>query len=122
LNEYVFPEDTFNRRKLEKIFSLVGHYAVQGHTHVPGVFTESYEFFTPDELNHEYKLGPGKAMINVGSVGQPRDGDPRSCYVVIDDGVVRFRRVKYPVEQTIQKIYAIAELDNFLGDRLRDGR
>jgi hypothetical protein len=36
--------------------------------------------------------------------------------------VVRFRRVEYSLEQTIEKIYEIPELDNFLGDRLRDGR
>jgi len=61
-------------------------------------------------------------MINVGSVGQPRDGDRRSCYVILEDGAVRFRRVEYPFEETARKIYAIPELDNFLGDRLRDGR
>ncbi len=61
-------------------------------------------------------------MINVGSVGQPRDGNPRACYVVLEDEVVRFRRVEYPFEKTISKIYDIPDLDNFLGDRLRDGR
>ena len=80
------------------------------------------KFFSPDEVGNEYRLGPQKAMINVGSVGQPRDGDPRACYVVLEDGVVRFRRVAYPFEKTIAKIYDIPDLDNFLGDRLRDGR
>jgi hypothetical protein len=42
--------------------------------------------------------------------------------VVLDDEMVRFRRVEYPFETTIQKIYETPELDNFLGDRLRDGR
>ena len=122
LNEYVFPEDIYNKRKLEKIFALIRRHAFQGHTHVPGVFTENYNFFSPEELNHEYRLTEEKAMINVGSVGQPRDGDPRACYVVLEDGLVRFRRVAYPFEKTIQKIYDIPDLDNFLGDRLRDGR
>jgi len=122
LNEYVFPEDIYNRRKLEKIFSLIKQYSFQGHTHVPGVFTEGFEFLSPEELGHEYRLGDGKAMINVGSVGQPRDGDWRACYTIIDGEMVRFRRVEYPLETTIEKIYAVPELDNFLGDRLRDGR
>ena len=122
LNEYVFPEDIYNKRKLEKIFALIPQYAFQGHTHVPGVFTESFNFFSPDELNNEYRLDRNKAMINVGSVGQPRDGDPRACYVVLEDDLVRFRRVEYPFEKTISKIYDIPDLDNFLGDRLRDGR
>jgi predicted phosphodiesterase len=122
LNEYVFPEDIYNKRKLEKVFALVQQYAFQGHTHVPGVFTESFNFLSPDELAYEYRLDRSKAMINVGSVGQPRDGDPRACYVVLEDDLVRFRRVEYPFEKTISKIYDIPDLDNFLGDRLRDGR
>jgi predicted phosphodiesterase len=122
LNEYVFPEDIYNKRKLEKIFTLVSQYAFQGHTHVPGVFTENFNFFSPEEINNEYRLTKEKMMINVGSVGQPRDGNPRACYAVLEDEVVRFRRVEYPFDKTIAKIYEIPELDNFLGDRLRDGR
>ena len=124
LNEYVFPEDIYNRRKMEKIFALIGRYCFQGHTHVPGVFTEDLCFLSPDEIEFHYRLGEGKAMVNVGSVGQPRDGDPRACYAVLDDveKVVQFRRVEYAVERTIHKIYEVPELDNFLGDRLRDGR
>jgi diadenosine tetraphosphatase ApaH/serine/threonine PP2A family protein phosphatase len=122
LNEYVFPEDIYNRRKLEKIFALVQRYAFQGHTHVPGVFTESCQFSSPEELNYEFRLNHDKTMVNVGSVGQPRDGDPRACYVILEDGLVRFRRVEYPLEKTIAKIYDVPELDSFLGDRLRDGR
>lgn len=122
LNEYVFPEDIYNKRKLEKIFALVQQFAFQGHTHVPGVFTESSNFLSPEELDNEYRLERSKAMINVGSVGQPRDGNPRACYVILEDDLVRFRRVEYPFEKTIAKIYDIPDLDNFLGDRLRDGR
>lgn len=122
LNEYVFPEDIYNQRKMEKIFSLIERYCFQGHTHVPGVFTQSLNFYSPEELGYQYKLGSEKTMVNVGSVGQPRDGDPRACYVLLDDELVQFRRVDYPFEKTIQKIYDTPELDNFLGDRLRDGR
>ncbi|MFO7902002.1 MAG: metallophosphoesterase family protein [Planctomycetota bacterium] len=121
LNEYVFPEDVFNLRKLERIFAVVGHVCFQGHTHVPGVFTEQGKFFSPRELDDIYVLGKGKCMVNVGSVGQPRDGDPRACYVIMEDDVIHFRRVSYPVEETVKKIHAISELDSFLGDRLREG-
>jgi diadenosine tetraphosphatase ApaH/serine/threonine PP2A family protein phosphatase len=89
---------------------------------VPGVFTEGFRFYSPEELNQEYRLADEKAMINVGSVGQPRDGNPRACYVVLEDELVRFRRVEYDWDKTIAKIYDIPDLDNFLGDRLRDGR
>ena len=164
LSEYIFPEDIYNHRKMERLFQLVEKYCFQGHTHVPGVFTEGYQFYSPEEIDHEYTLGEGKVMINVGSVGQPRDGDPRSCYVILDDGLpaspagpmrsarkrtpgdedggdtdervpdpaprplangpirVTFRRLAYDLESTIQKIYAVPELDPFLGDRLRQGR
>lgn len=122
LNEYVFPEDIYNRRKMEKIFALVGQYVFQGHTHVPGVFTEDFRFFSPEEIDYCYRLSDDKTMVNIGSVGQPRDGDARACYVILEDDLVRFRRVEYPLEETIEKIYNVPELDNFLGDRLRDGR
>jgi diadenosine tetraphosphatase ApaH/serine/threonine PP2A family protein phosphatase len=122
LNEYVFPEDIYNRRKIEKIFALVERYCFQGHTHVPGVFTEDFCFVSPEEINGEYRLGEQKVLVNVGSVGQPRDGDPRACYTILEDSTVRFCRVEYPFDTTIRKIYDIPELDNFLGDRLRDGR
>jgi predicted phosphodiesterase len=122
LNEYVFPEDIYNQRKMEKIFSLIEHHCFQGHTHVPGIFTQSMNFISPEEVNYTYRLGDEKTMVNVGSVGQPRDGDPRSCYVVLEDGLVTFRRVPYDFEKTIKKIYDTPDLDNFLGDRLREGR
>ena len=122
LNEYVFPEDVYNARKIEKIFSLVPQYCFQGHTHVPGVFTDDGRFFSPRDLGDQYTLGDKKAMINVGSVGQPRDGDYRSSYVILDGKRLQFRRVDYPVEITVRKIYATPDLDNFLGDRLREGR
>lgn len=166
LSEYIFPEDIYNHRKMERLFQLVEHYCFQGHTHVPGVFTEGFQFYAPDEIDNEYTLGDGKAMINVGSVGQPRDGDPRACYVILEDGHapvdgetgvapeeaqpapegepgddpglastgfrpppastgpirVRYRRLAYDHETTIRKIYAIPELEPFLGDRLRQGR
>ena len=124
LNEYVFPEDIYNRRKMEKIFAVIQGHSFQGHTHVPGVFTEDLRFFSPEETGSEYPLPDGKTMVNVGSVGQPRDGDPRACYVVLDDEQMKvtFRRVEYPLEETVKKIYDVKDLDNFLGDRLRDGR
>ena len=123
LNEYVFPEDVYNHRKMDALFQLVEGACFQGHTHVPGVFTEDRQFFSPEEIEYRYTLRQEeKVMINVGSVGQPRDSDPRSCYVILDESKVEFRRVDYPFENTIKKIYDIPDLDNFLGDRLREGR
>jgi predicted phosphodiesterase len=122
LNEYVFPDDIYNQVKMEKIFALIEKTCFQGHTHIPGVFTDTLNFLEPEQIGFKYRLGAGKVMINVGSVGQPRNNDPRSSYVTVSGDTVEFHRVPYDVEKTIAKIYAIPELDNFLGDRLRDGR
>jgi diadenosine tetraphosphatase ApaH/serine/threonine PP2A family protein phosphatase len=122
LNEYVFPEDIYNQRKMERIFALVERYCFQGHTHVPGIFTENMQFHSPEDIDYAYQLDGRKTLCNVGSVGQPRDGDWRACYILLDSNTIRFRRVEYNVEETVRKIYAIPDLENFLGDRLRDGR
>ncbi len=122
LTEYVFPEDTYNRRKMERLFTLIPQFCFQGHTHVPGVFTAGGEFLRPESLSLGLALGDEKLMINVGSVGQPRDGDPRSCYVIMEETSVYFRRVEYPVQETVAKIYSIEALDRFLGDRLLRGQ
>ena len=89
---------------------------------MPGVFTESLQLLSPEDLQYAYKLDGKKTLCNVGSVGQPRDGNWRACYVVLRDDVINFKRVEYEVEKTIKKIYDIPDLENFLGDRLREGR
>ena len=66
-------------------------------------------------------------MVNVGSVGQPRDGNPKSCFVVLDDDdngekTIEYQRVEYDWNTTREKIFAIDKLDNMLGDRLLTGR
>ncbi len=121
-NEYIFPEDIYNRRKMETLLGLISRYCFQGHTHIPGVFTSNLEFITPDECGNEYVLTGDKAMVNVGSVGQPRDSDPRACYVILDGNRVIFRRLEYPINVVADKIYAVENLDNMLGDRLFVGR
>lgn len=110
LNEYVFPEDIYNQRKMERIFALVERYCFQGHTHVPGVFIEALQFQSPDELDSVYQLDGHKTICNVGSVGQPRDGDWRACYVQLDGDMIRFRRLDYDIDSTIKKINNIDDL------------
>lgn len=122
LSEYVFLDDIYDERKMDRLFSIIQKVSFQGHTHVPGVFTELREFFSPGEIESKYIIGEKKVMINVGSVGQPRDNDSRSCFVTLEGPCVEFHRVEYPVEKTIEKISAISELDPYLGARLRVGR
>jgi diadenosine tetraphosphatase ApaH/serine/threonine PP2A family protein phosphatase len=122
LHQYVFPEDVYDQRKMDRIFKLVKCYCFQGHTHIPGVFTEDLQFFSPDEINFVWELDGRKTLCNVGSVGQPRDTDRRACYVLLDGKTIRYRRVEYDFETTARKIYEVPALDRFLGDRLRSGR
>jgi predicted phosphodiesterase len=122
LNEYVFPEDVYNQRKIDGIFGMVTRYCFMGHTHLPGVFTESRDFYTPEELDYSYRLDGRKTLVNVGSVGQPRDGDWRASYIVLDGDLVRFRRVEYDVAATVAKVHDDPDLDDFLGDRLLNGK
>ena len=99
INEYVFPEEAWERRKMERLFSMIPRYCFQGHTHQPGIFTPEPPFLTPDEINYRIKLDFPKAMINVGSVGQPRDDDPRASYMLYDyeQRILLHRRVAYDI-------------------------
>ena len=122
LNEYVFPEDIYNQRKMDRIFALVDRHCFQGHTHFPGIFTEDQNFAKPTEIDNRFQLGSQRSLCNVGSVGQPRDSDNRACYVTFDGETIEFHRIEYDFEQTAAKITEIPELDNFLGERLRSGK
>lgn len=93
-----------------------------GHTHVPLAFEKSdtirFGLYT------RIKIGLGKKyFINVGSVGQPRDGDPRAAYVVYDmlNNIVELRRVPYDIE-TAQKKILDAGLPPRVAARLAVGR
>lgn len=123
-NEYVFPETIYDSSKMKHLFSRVNRICFQGHTHMPGVFTVDQEFIEPADCSGVFKFGSEKFMINVGSVGQPRDENWRACYTVFDSqaNTIEFRRVEYDFEKTIEKIYREEELNNTLGDRLRTGR
>lgn len=129
INEYIFPDDVMTAvDKMKQIFDRIERVAIVGHTHVPGVFTDEPDFYSPEELGHgSYTVSESeKAIINVGSVGQPRDHDPRASYAILHaDGAalkVEFVRLEYDVAKTAEKIKATPELSDWLGDRLYEGR
>ena len=124
VNEYVFPDDIFNNpNKVASCFDRFEHLCFVGHTHLPGVFLEAPDFYSPGEIEDVYEVDSAhRAMINVGSVGQPRDRDPRGSYVLVEPGLVRFVRVEYDASVVVDLVHAIAGLDDYLGDRLLDGR
>ena len=119
--EYITPRDARNRAKMAEIFECFDTVCFIGHSHVPGVFTKE-GFSPPADLLNLYLLGSEKALINVGSVGQPRDGNPQASYVTFEADTVVFRRVPYDVQKAAEKIFATPGLDNGLGKRLLKGK
>lgn len=124
INEYIFPDDVMSApNKITQIFDRVDQCCFVGHTHVSGVFTDEPDFYPPDDLKGVYTLNDDeKCIINPGSVGQPRDRDPRASFAVLDDNKVEFVRVDYDIETVVAKIQAVPQLSEFLAQRLRDGR
>jgi len=101
-----------------------------GHTHVQGGFiwnhgrVEILPRVAPRKENLPMDLDPECGyMINPGSVGQPRDGDPRAAYALYDNGtgVVTYRRTEYDIDGAQKKIRE-AGLPPILADRLALGR
>jgi diadenosine tetraphosphatase ApaH/serine/threonine PP2A family protein phosphatase len=93
-----------------------------GHTHFP-VLHNSSGLIKPILPGDRIEIQESeKTIINVGSVGQPRDGDPRAAYIIYDDeiGVVEVFRVEYDIETASQKILD-AGLPPMLADRIRRG-
>jgi predicted phosphodiesterase len=123
--EYVVPQDARNREKMQGIFEKIQRVCFIGHSHVPHIYSSDQKHASPESVGGAIdlrKLGDRKVLINVGSVGQPRDGDRRLSYVTFDGSIVRFFRLEYDVNTTVEKIYAVEQLPNFLADRLLVGR
>ncbi len=86
LDEYVLRDEAAWKRRLEDVEADV---VCVGHSHM------------------QFKLRVGdKMVVNPGSVGLPRDGDPRAAYAVIEDGRVELKRTAYPIETTLAQIQA----------------
>ncbi|NRA40435.1 MAG: metallophosphoesterase family protein [Planctomycetes bacterium] len=91
-----------------------------GHNHTPFIATEMGTIIPHDRYN-TYRLPKGhRAYICVGSVGQPRDRDPRSSFAILDDEEISFHRVAYDVQKTHKKVLATG-MHKFLADRLLKG-
>ena len=89
------------------------HHLIVGHSHVQFLWAHEIEFVTGevDESGASdwFALGGGSLVLNPGSVGQPRDRDPRAAYLLIDPeiGSVQFRRAPYNRKATQRAIRAI---------------
>jgi diadenosine tetraphosphatase ApaH/serine/threonine PP2A family protein phosphatase len=92
-----------------------------GHNHHPFMATTE-GFLHPHQGLSEFQVSnEDRFYLSVGSVGQPRDGDPRACFVTFDGAKVTFHRVAYPHEITAGKILA-AGLPRSLAERLALGK
>ncbi|MCD8534132.1 MAG: metallophosphatase family protein [Verrucomicrobia bacterium] len=94
-----------------------------GHTHVPVAFVRDAGGTIRGGKYQKVSIEPGKKyFINIGSVGQPRDGDPRAAYGLfdMDHKTVELRRLEYPIEVAQKKIRD-AGLPPRLADRLALG-
>ncbi len=84
LDEYVGKDPEFWARRFQEVEADV---ICVGHTHQP------------------YILPVGRGVVlNPGSVGQPRDGDPRACYAIWEDGKIEIKRADYPIDQVVETI------------------
>lgn len=120
--DYLLPGDSFDKQRMNREFALVERFAFNGHSHIPGVIQRGQRFMPPEALpGYQYQLGDRQAIINVGSVGQPRDGNPKACYITIENNTVHYHRVQYDAEDVCKRILKISQLDPFLGQRLLAG-
>jgi len=92
-----------------------------GHSHIPFIAEQSTNgktviFFTSAEIKKGRRY-----IINTGSVGQPRDGNPDACYVILSNDVIKIKRVPYDI-LLAQKKMKDAGLPNYLITRLAKGR
>jgi len=94
-----------------------------GHTHVPVAFIKDTSVVRGGTYS-KFKVEPGKKyFVNVGAIGQPRDGNPKSAYVVydVDEGTIELRRLEYDIPAAQKKILD-AGLPPRLAERLAFGR
>ncbi|MBI3817842.1 MAG: metallophosphoesterase family protein [Planctomycetes bacterium] len=126
VREYVMPRDARNAQKMARIFDKQDMpICFVGHSHVPGIYTQDCRFIKPDDAGGSIRASEfgQKVLINVGSVGQPRDGDPRLSFVMFDGkDKVDFVRVPYNAEAAAAKIRAVPALPEYLATRLLVGR
>jgi len=110
---YSFQADYYFEKMKHKLCFI-------GHTHTPSVYTENKNI---KKENDYYVIDKGiKTIVNVGSIGQPRDGDNRLCFVIFDNNnwKLKFVRLNYNIERARKKIIK-SGLPKELGDRLIAG-
>ncbi len=126
VREYMLPRDIHDRAKMKANFAAMDRdVCFVGHSHVAAVYYEDGSLYTPTDTEGPYGLGTGpgrRAIVNVGSVGQPRDGDPRLSYAIFDGDTIQFVRLEYDIDAAARLIRGVPELPDYLAERLAVGR
>jgi diadenosine tetraphosphatase ApaH/serine/threonine PP2A family protein phosphatase len=125
LSEYVLAGDVAYGPgdKILDIFGRFERLCIVGHSHRPGIVTPDFKWLKPADIPDGLVMEPGgKYLVNDGSVGQPRDGDPRACYAEVDGERLLFHRVEYDYRKTMEMIRRVGCLAPVCADRLAVGR
>ncbi len=126
VREYMLPSHIRDREKMDANFACMdGRICFVGHSHVPAVYFEDGRLYRPRDTEGPYDLGDlgaNRAIVNVGSVGQPRDGDRRLSYAIYDGRALSFVRLEYDVDRAMADIRAVEALPEYLAARLGEGR
>lgn len=127
LHEYLRESDRHGHSTFDQLVASLENDFVHfricfvGHNHKPFLATAE-GFLHPHRGMHEFHVAKEERLyVSVGSVGQPRDGDPRACFASFDGSRVSFHRVAYPHATTAGKIRARG-LPEKLADRLAVGK
>lgn len=91
MDEYLLQDEAAWRDRLKNVDADI---VCVGHTHLPFML----------EVD-------GMRVVNPGSVGQPRDGDPRASYAIIEDGEIEFRRVEYDIDRVLDQMREVGVED-----------
>jgi diadenosine tetraphosphatase ApaH/serine/threonine PP2A family protein phosphatase len=118
--DYILSLDDaiYNFSKFEEQICFIGH------SHQPIIYIENKSGRYAMKHSRQFQLEPeSRYIINVGSVGQPRDGNCDAAFGIFDTatGLFELRRVGYNIQATYDKMIA-AGLPGFLGERLFQGR
>ncbi len=90
--EYIFPEDAYNARKLHELFSCFDRICVHGHSRIPSVIYEDGEHEEVTNAPHHHKLRPNlKVLIGAGSIAIGAAHGDRRGYVILDEDSIEFR-------------------------------
>jgi len=108
-----------------KTFALMQtQFCFIGHSHVPGIFIQDFKRHIYYQQDYSMDIKDGfKYIVNAGSVGQPRDGNPKAAYCIYDTDKkeVQIKRISYDIKKARKKILE-AGLPQFLGERLLLGK